>query len=235
MARKKIETKKAVVFIVEGRSDKRALEKIFQKIYRHKNIIFMFTDGDITSDDNMTEEKAVKIIYGKVDAYMKDKKLAKSDIWQIVHVFDMDGAYIPNSAVVKGDTSNFIYSTTHISCKNVQKILDRNKRKSNLMDYLLGLYNIKGIPYTGYFMSSNLDHALYNEQNLDVDLKVDYADAFYSEFAGREEAFIEFLIEEVANGVPDTLSASWKYIREDLHSLERHSNLHIYFKQNPYL
>lgn len=234
MAKKGRETKKTVIFIVEGNSDKKALEKIFQKIYKNKNIVFKFTDGDITSDKEMTEEKAIKAIYSKVKAYIIDKKLLKSDIWQIVHIFDTDGTYVSNAAVIKGKTSNFIYSATCISCKDTQKVIDRNKRKSKLMDYLLDIQDIKGIPYTGYFMSSNLDHALYNEQNLDIDLKGDYADEFYSLFIGKEELFIDFLKEEVANGVPDTFPASWKYIKEDLHSLERHSNLHIYFKQNPY-
>lgn len=103
-----------------------------------------------------------------------------------------------------------------------------------MMDYLLGLDSIKGIRYTGYFMSSNLDHSLYNEQNLPDDLKGEYADAFYEEFQGREKLFVDFLKEEVANGVPDIYPASWRYIREGVHSLERHTNLHIYFKDNPY-
>ena len=40
MTRKKVETKKAVIFIVEGRSDKKALENIIQKIYQYKDIYF---------------------------------------------------------------------------------------------------------------------------------------------------------------------------------------------------
>ena len=129
MKKKKTETRKSVVFIVEGNSDKIALEKIFQKIYRNKNIIFKFTDGDITSDKEMTENKAVEAIYNKVNSYMKDKKLSKSDIWQIVHIFDTDGAYVPDTAVVKGENADFEYSVTQISCKNIQKVLERNKRK----------------------------------------------------------------------------------------------------------
>jgi len=45
MAKKKVEPKKVVIFIVEGSSDKKALEKIFQKIYKGRNIVFKFTDG----------------------------------------------------------------------------------------------------------------------------------------------------------------------------------------------
>lgn len=36
------EPKKAVVFIVEGSSDKKVLEKIVQKIYNKKDIVFKF-------------------------------------------------------------------------------------------------------------------------------------------------------------------------------------------------
>ena len=33
---------------------------------------------------------------------MDDNKLKKTDIWKIVQIFDMDGAYIPETAVVRG-------------------------------------------------------------------------------------------------------------------------------------
>lgn len=229
MPKKTTELKKTVIFIVEGSSDKKALEKIFQKLYKHKNIIFKFTDGDITSDENMSEDKALEMIYGKVDAYMKDKKLMPKHIWQIVHIFDTDGTYIPDTDVVKGNTLGYVYTSENISCKDVQSVLERNRRKRKLMNYLISLHDIKGIPYIGYFMSSNLDHALYNIQNLDKELKGDYADAFYSEFIGKEE----LLKDEAVNGVPDSFPASWKYIKVGRHSLERHTNLHIYFDMNP--
>ncbi len=44
---------------------------------------------------------------------------------------------------------------------------------------------------------------------------------------------IEFLNTYIANGVPNSLLGSWRYIKEDLHSLERHTNLHIYFSRHP--
>ena len=45
--------KKVVIFIVEGQTDKRTLEKIFKKIYRNKNIRYEVTDGDITTNDKI--------------------------------------------------------------------------------------------------------------------------------------------------------------------------------------
>lgn len=235
MQKKSVATKKTVIFIVEGSSDKKALEKIFQGIYRHKNVVFRFTDGDITSDEKTSKENVCDVIYKKVKNYIDENKLRKTDIWQIVQIFDTDGAYIPDSAAAKGESKGFVYTPTKIFCDNVQRIIERNQKKRDLMDYLLTVNTINGIPYTAYYMSSNLDHALYDQQNLEEGLKGEFADAFYEEFIGKEELFIEYLTNWVANGVPESFPMSWKYIKEDLHSLERHTNLNLYFKQNPYL
>lgn len=228
-------TRKAVIFVVEGKSDKKALEHIFQVIYKHKNVTFEFTRGDVTSDETLTLNEVVQTIYEKVESYRKEKKLNKNDIWQIVQIFDTDGTYIPESAIVTGKTKEFYYTTEEISCKDTGKVVRRNEWKSSMMNELLKLSDIKGIPYKCYFMSSNLDHALYNKQNLTDEEKELYSIKFYEMFEGREKLFIKYLESDVVNGCPDSFPDSWKYIKEELHSLERHSNLHIYFKENPYL
>lgn len=229
-----MEMKKAVVFIVEGKSDKNALEHIFKVIYKHKNVTFEFTRGDLTSNETLTMERIKDIIYEKVEAYMKENKLYKSHIWQIIQIFDTDGTYVPECAIVEGETSKFFYSTTKIFCKDTKKVIRRNKWKCKIMDDLLKVSDIKGIPYKCYFMSSNLDHALYNLQNLSDEEKEVYSNKFYELFEGREKLFIDYLKSDVVNGCPDSFPSSWKYIKDELHSLERHTNLHIYFKENPY-
>ena len=188
----------------------------------------------MTSDETLTLNEVVQTIYEKVESYRKEKKLNKNDIWQIVQIFDTDGTYIPESAIVTGKTKEF-YTTEEISCKDTGKEVRRNEWKSSMMNELLKLSDIKGIPYKCYFMSSNLDHALYNKQNLTDEEKELYSIKFYEMFEGREKLFIKYLESDVVNGCPDSFPASWKYIKEELHSLERHSNLHIYFKENPYL
>lgn len=229
-----MEQKKTVLFIVEGPSDKSALEKIFKVIYKgNRNIDFRFTSGDISSDTSVTVTNVSDKIYDFVDEFLKDRKLKKSDIYQIVQIFDMDGAYVPKESVIEGDNSEIIYSTTNIRCKNIQKVKKRNELKKTVMNYLLSQREIRGIPYEMYFMSCNLDHALYDEMNLAENLKQKYADSFYERFIGKEKLFIDFLKSEVVNGVPDSFPASWSYIKSDLHSLERHTNLHIYFIKNP--
>lgn len=79
------------------------------------------------------------------------------------------------------------------------------------------------------------DHALYNMQNLTDEEKEEYSNSFYELFENREKLFVDFLNKDVVNGCPDSFPASRRYIKEELHSLERHTNLHIYFLENPYL
>lgn len=234
VARQKLETKKTVFFIVEGHTDKTALEKVYKAIYKNKNIKFEFTNGDVTSDDSIDKTNVHEILYKKVKKYIDDNKLKKTDIWKIVQIFDTDGAYIPETAIFKGESSKYVYSTTSIACNNVQNVINRNTKKRDTMNYLLSLADINSIPYQCYFMSCNLDHALYNKQNLSDEDKKKYADTFYEIFIGKEKLFIEFLKLEVVNGVPESFPSSWKFIKEDLRSLERHTNLHIYFQENPY-
>ena len=224
---------KAIVFIVEGATDKKALENIFRKIYRHKEIHFEFTHGDVTSDENINTGNVEDEIYQYVEIYRKYKKLKKSDIIQIVHIFDTDGTYIDESHIVPGETKELYYTTENILCKDTEKVKRRNAHKKELMDYLLNQQTIKGISYRCFYLSSNLDHALYNRLNLSDEEKSELAYAFYEFFLDRENTFIKFLETEVVNGVPTNFSASWTYIKEDLHSLERHTNLNLYFKEHP--
>lgn len=227
--------KKAVIFIVEGATDKRALQNIFKKLYKHKEIHFEFTHGDITSDDYITTDNVEAKIYEFVDKYRKLKKLKTSDIFQIIQIFDTDGTYIDDSKIIKGPSNDFQYSLENIACNNIEKVKNRNMHKKKIMDYLVNCNSIKNIPYQCFYMSSNLDHALYDEQNLKDEDKAKLSRAFYEFFNGKENMFIKFLEMDVVNGVPDSYPASWRYIRENLNSLQRHTNLHIYFKQNPIL
>lgn len=226
--------RKTVLFIVEGCSDKTALERIFRKIYNsNREIEFRVTNGDITSDKNVTTDNVCEKINELVLEFLHVSKLNKNGIYQIIQILDMDGVFVDDSAIHKGQTSEIEYTTTTMACNNPDKIRVRNARKSAIINFLLTQKEVASRPYEMYFMSCNLDHALYNEQNLDPDKKQEYADLFYEKFIDKERVFIDFLKSDVANGVPDSFPESWKYIKKDLHSLERHSNLHIYFTQHP--
>lgn len=231
----KPQTKKVMVFIVEGYSDKVTLEQIFKRIYKNHGIYFTFTRGDITSNNLNLKKDISEMIYQLIKDTIDDQRIKIGDVIQIVHIFDTDGVFIPNSAIIKGETHEFKYTTTNISCDQPQKIIDRNALKRKLLNTLLQFNedHIHNIPYTCYFVSSNLEHALYNiQEHLDDETKQELSDAFYERFKGHEVDFIKFLDDEVVNGTPQTMLTSWKFIKQDFHSLERHTNLNIFFKNN---
>lgn len=89
------------------------------------------------------------------------------------------------------------------------------------MEFLLGEQEIENIPYECYFMSCNLDHALYNKNNLTEEQKEKSAEAFRDLFMNHEEKFIPYIKTCAAQDMPKSYSGSWRYIKEDRHSLER--------------
>lgn len=234
MARNKYISKKIVLFLVEGYSDIHALQTILQRIYKNRNIVFEVTKGDVTSDETINTSNVEKKICSVIKGKIAQSKYKRSDVFQVIHLIDTDGVYAPDAVAEKGETNHFFYTPEKITCKKPDRIVKRNNDKRTVLEYLRELAYVGGFPYAVYYMSCNLDHVLYNEQNLDDDKKIAYADAFYESFKGKEEKFIDFLRMEAVNGVPDTsLKDSWEYIKDGLHSLERHTNLHIYFKLHP--
>ena len=78
-------------------------------------------------------------------------------------------------------------------------------------------------------MSSNLDHVLYNKLNCTDDEKEENAYSFAKHYKNRLEDFISFMTASDFAVMTD-YNASWEYIKEDHHSLERNSNLGLYLK-----
>lgn len=78
-------------------------------------------------------------------------------------------------------------------------------------------------------MSCNLDHALYGKLNSTDEEKENDSYAFAKRYMENIPGFIKF-ISESDFSVMDSYPQSWQYIREGLHSLERHSNLGLCFQ-----
>ena len=77
-------------------------------------------------------------------------------------------------------------------------------------------------------MSCNLDHVLYNKLNSTDEEKENNSYRFARKYKSDTEGFKEFISESDFSVGGDYLS-SWKYIKEDKHSLERHTNLSLCF------
>ena len=220
-------SKKIVFVIVEGPSDDEALELFIQRIYNnsaHVHIVY----GDITTDRFTNPSNIVRRIHDMVGKYAKDSHLnLRTHFQQIVHILDMDGAYIPDNAIVyDASKQEAFYSTKCIRVANVQGIIERNKKKRACLDRLSITSSIGGIPYQAYYMSCNLDHVLHDKLNSSDSEKERDSILFARQYKDNLSGFISF-ISDSSFSVCGEYIKSWNFIKQNLHSLGRHTNFGI--------
>lgn len=228
MARKKI-----VFVIVEGPSDEEALGVIINRIFESSAVYVHITHDDITTRFNDEPTKNIVTMVGdEVRKYASSNHFKKSDFKEIIHVFDMDGTYIPDGHVVE-DASAIkpIYSLTEIRTSNKRGIEYRNERKRDNTNRLCSRKEIWGVPYRAFYMSCNLDHVLYNKLNSSDEDKERDSFRFVKSYKEKIPEFLDFISKSgfsVVNGYKE----SWDFIKQDLHSLERYTNLGLCFEEN---
>ena len=221
--------KKIVFIIVEGPSDDEAIGTVFSKILNSNEVYIHIAHGDITTQTGTNSSNILSKIGKIVQKYAKDNHFRRDDFKEIIHIVDTDGTYIPDEKVIEDKfISDTIYYTERIVTSNKNKIVNRNKQKSEVLEKLKVCKNIwTSIPYSCYYMSCNLDHVLYDEMNSTDDEKENNALKFARKYRDNINDFILFITESDF-AVIDDYSESWKYIKEELHSLERNTNLGIY-------
>ena len=226
MARKKI-----VFVIVEGASDESALGVLLSQIYDKDSVYVHIMHGDITAKKGVTSKNIVSKIGNCVKQYAEQNHFKKADFKEIIHIVDMDGAYAPDSAVVKdSEAVKPVYSVTEIRSANPENIIKRNIIKRENIDRLISTGKIWSLPYGIYYMSCNLDHALYGKINSTDAEKENDAYTFAIKYRNNTPEFLKYIKESNFAVGPD-YKESWKYITEDLHSLERHTNLGVCFNK----
>ena len=224
MARKKI-----VFVIVEGPSDHDALALVLNRLFDQQTVHVHIMHRDVTAEYGVNSTNIVAEVVDEVKQYANSSHLTSSHFHEIIHLVDMDGAYVPNEAVVEDtNVERTVYSITEIRTPDKSGIERRNSQKRANLDKLHSTKNIWGIPYSVYYMSCNLDHALYNKLNTSDDEKESDAYIFAKKYKDDIQGFLRYITESDFS-VMDGYKESWAYIKEDLHSLERHTNLGLCF------
>lgn len=157
-----------------------------------------------------------------------------TDLDRIIHIVDLDGAFIPNERIVEGRCEGFTYGCDSIIAKNISEVIDRNARKSDAMLELAGTRELKhrkrAVPYSVYFMSRNLEHALYGSaREFSDEEKKRLSAAFGKKYRNDPKGFIELLQSEEVKVPGDTVKETWCYAQQSTNSLHRGSNLHLFF------
>ena len=226
MARKKI-----VFVIVEGISEQDALGAILSNIYDKDTVWVQVLRKDITSEYGVTPSNILSKLGDEVRGYANSNSFKKSDFKEIIHIVDMDGAYIPNENVIEDhNASNPVYSLTEIRTADKPGIEVRNKNKRANINKICSCKELWSVPYSAYYMSCNLDHVLYNKLNSTDEEKERDSFQFAKRYKEKTEEFLSFICESDFSVTGD-LKASWDFIKLDLHSLERYTNFGICFKE----
>lgn len=265
-----------VVFLVEGESDKIALElplsSLIDEKYPEYQIRFLLQERQVTQtgdevevvdmDDYEDEEEdlidEVEYEYGGdittsyfvtplnieskitnrfIKPAIKKEGIYPKKIAKVIHIVDLDGAYIPDDNVVPytEEHRNFekpFYDGDNgrIEVADVTAIIERNKRKRENLDYLLSLSGqkikiaTKSIPYEIYFFSSNLDHFISNDANI-VSGKKKLADRFLKSYGLDVEDFSRYFFEAEGSIGHMGYEESWNFIRESTNSVQRYTNI----------
>ncbi|MBQ2988200.1 MAG: hypothetical protein IJD59_03755 [Clostridia bacterium] len=226
-------TKKIVLFLVEGSTDSTSLGLIMSRLLTDDDVRFYVLGGDLCYRYHITEDNAARTVMRFVSGFLQRYRLKKSDILKIVHVIDTDGAFIPPERVIYGGRDHATYKETSIETLSVDSLRSRNEMKTNAARALSGLSQVEKIPYAFYYFSRNIEHVLHNRaDNLSSREKRLCSEAFENAYADHPEEFVQFMrSREVA--VRGGYSKTWEYILRGTNSLKRGSNFGLFFDWNP--
>lgn len=223
MARKKI-----VLFIVEGITDQESLELLLGEFIGHNNrVIFEVVGGDITTNNNVDRAN----IKNKITDIIKDggkRKFTPSDYLEVIHLIDMDGAFISHENIYLDESLNkFVYKEEGIYAKSIEKVIERNNIKKDLLNLLISTNKVyRSVPYRAFYFSCNLEHVLHNKMGIDDEEKIKYAQKFQDRYIDDLEGFIDLFCKSEMS-VEKAYKDSWEFIKKDNNSIKRYTNLNI--------
>lgn len=223
-----MDRKKIVLFIVEGISDRASLEIILNNLIKENNeVIFEVAQGDITSDRSINTSN----IKSKITEIIKGggkRKFKPTDYKEIIHLVDMDGAFISEEKMYKDESLNrFSYKNHGIYANNINNIIERNQKKQTLLNMISTtnkVYNT--VPYRVFYFSANLEHVLHDEIEIEYNYKMRYAEDFEDKYIDDLEGFVKFICESDF-AVKKDYKESWEFIKKGDNSIKRYSNFNI--------
>lgn len=219
--------KKIIFIIVEGPSDEEALGVILSKLFSSNTVYVHIMRCDITTVNGSTPSNIINKVCDEIKQYAKDNHFTKTHFQEIIHLVDMDGAYISNKLVIEDNTlQDHMYLPDKIRTPNKQGIEQRNAQKSANLNKLTSKNEIWGLPYQIYYMSCNLDHVLYNKMNSTKEEKEIDSFNFAKQYKNDIDSFLSYICNSDFSVLSD-YKQSWDYIKVDSNSLKRHTNLGI--------
>jgi len=225
-------TSKIILFIVEGITDEISLSLVLSKIIEKNKIVkFKIINGDITSQNGVDTSNILTKITENIKEFIARDMYKKSDILNVIHLVDTDGAYINDDLILEKEIDSIEYGTQNVFAKNIEYIKKRNKQKSQILSKLANTNTVyTNLTYGVYFFSSNLEHVLHNQQCVKDIEKSKYADKFEDKFAANPVGFVEFMNSPEFALIGD-YKDTWDFIKKDTNSLKRYTNFNLYLNK----
>ena len=224
---KHLARRKIVFVIVEGPSDETALGIALNQVFDRESVHVHIMHGDITTRAGVDSQNIVAKVGNEVKVYATSNHYKPADFKQIIHIVDTDAAYLAEDKVLEDSACvELSYQDDGIHTNDVSKVVARNKQKTDNLYRLRSCGNIWGVPYRVYYMSCNLDHVLYDKRNSTDEEKENDAYAFAKKYKNDVDAFMNYMCES-AFSVKGDFKDSWEFIEQDMHSIDRYTNLPI--------
>lgn len=229
--------KKFILFLVEGINDKREIEAVLHTKYFSDYLVnyvpyFLPSNGDITTSKGIS----IKNVQQKLNDMLLDfrrngipySNIAVQDIQEMVQIVDLDGAFIPDSKIIRSDSNFFQYTDENIVTSNVDGAKGRNRKKAEILRKLVEIKQVGNVPYSVYFVSCNMDHVLFDCRSLRPNEKTSKAFDFQVKCEKNAELLEESLFKKGV-ATETSYAASWTDIQEGCRSLNRHTNMNLFF------
>lgn len=237
--------RRVILFLVEGPSDETALVRPFCSILAGNQELGDKIESeefhcDVTTVrlfPNKTSFKVYRRPQDTVRGFILDRielrhAYAWDDLERIIHIVDLDGAFVPDECIVLGREERYLYFDDHIEVPNVAAAIRRNREKADVLRELASChaltYRGQLVPYGAYFVSRNLEHALYGIcSELSDEEKKRLSFAFAEKYRNAPKDFVNLLKSKDVMVSGKDLQTTWDYVQKEDNSLRRGSNLHL--------
>lgn len=230
--------RKCILFVVEGKNDKTEVEAIlhlprFNNLRDKYKIFVVSADTDITTAGTKKQKNknAISALNTISSKFYQKERLKEGDFQEIVQIVDLDGCFIPEENIIRGDFSDFEYTDDTIVTSNVDGAIGRNRKKCDRIFELIDREKIGKVYYSIYYVSCNMDHLLFNSRYLSPLSKGTKALEFACE-CDKNPNYIDDIIFNNEIGVEGSYWDSWDFIQNDCESLQRHTNINIFFGED---
>lgn len=241
--------RRVVLFLVEGSSEEASLVAPFRRWFASRGGAGGGSMLDARSETFYCDVTTVRMFPGDatfsvrsnvrdtVRQFVLDRIDSRhayewADIERIVHIVDLDGAFAPESCIRQGSGRGFVYGEDYIAARKPESVIARNREKAaslrDLVECRELTYKRRRVPYGVYFLSRNLEHALYGlSRDCTNREKRLLSTAFDRKIGQQPQAFARLLQSDAVRVPGDDLDATWDYVQQGTRSLERGSNLFL--------